>query len=76
MEVFQMIYMATCMTKEVRFKRGEEKWVDDPIVHDMALELFARTQRAYSGQQLHNKWKNMKLDKILKEEDQKLDIEV
>ncbi|XP_039833364.1 uncharacterized protein LOC120694258 isoform X6 [Panicum virgatum] len=75
MEVFQMIYMATCMTKEVRFKRGEENWVDDPIVHDMALELFARTQRAYSGQQLHNKWKNMKLDKILKEEDQKLDIE-
>ena len=52
-----MIYMATCMTKEVRFKRGEENWVDDPIVHDMALELFARTQRAYSGQQLHNKWK-------------------
>lgn len=63
------------MTKEVRFKRGEENWVDDPIVHDMALELFARTQRAYSGQQLHNKWKNMKLDKILKEKDQKLDIE-
>lgn len=31
------------------FKTGEPNWVGNPIVFDMALELFARTHRAYNG---------------------------